>query len=118
MNLVVDRSEVIRHLLGGEEVRRALDADGEGVHGLVAAKGVLRLLLVAHRDGGDEGRVEASGQEHGIGNVRHQTVLHSLDDRLSKLGVVRLARGDVIHVGDPLGSYQRTKEPSSPGFLR
>ena len=102
VDLVVDGAEGVGHLPGGDEIGRALDADGEGMHGLVRAEGVLGLLLVPHRDGGDEGGVEAAGEEHRVRNVRHQAILHRVDDGLPELGVVRLAIGDVLHVGHPL----------------
>ena len=40
VDLVVDGAQLIGDFLGGDEIRRTLDADGEGVHGLLRVEGV------------------------------------------------------------------------------
>lgn len=49
------------------EVRSAADADAEGVNLLRPVEGVGRRLAVLDSDGGDEGGVEAAGEEHAWG---------------------------------------------------
>ena len=102
VDLVVHGAELVRHLLRGREVGRALDADAERVHGLGRAERVGRLRLVAHGDGGDERRIQPAGQEHGVRDVRHEAVLDRLNHRLAELAVVRPARGHVRVVHHPL----------------
>eukprot|EP00982_Pelagococcus_subviridis_P009763 30943-Pelagococcus_subviridis.AAC.2 len=96
VHLVMHRAELLRDRARGDEVRRALDADAERVHGLVAAERVGGFLLVSDGDG-------AAGEQNGVRDVRHETLLDRVHDRLSELGQVRVARGDVLRVRDPLG---------------
>ena len=92
VDLVVNGAEVIGHLAGGGEIRRAFQADGEGVQ--LGPPG-FALAIVFHPtggielgDGGDDGRIQPAGEQHTVGHVAHQLAFYRRFQRGFELGLV------------------------------
>ena len=92
VDLVVDGAEVIGHLAGGSEIRRPFQADGEGVQ--LGPPG-FALAIVFHPaggielgDGGDDGRIQTTGEQHAVGHVAHQLALDRRFQGRFELGLV------------------------------
>ncbi|MNC03055.1 hypothetical protein D3C75_504480 [compost metagenome] len=85
-------AEVIGHLAGGGEIRRAFQAHGEGVQlgppGLALAIVLYPAGGVELGDGGDDGGVQTAGEQHAVGHVTHQLAFDRRFQRGFQLGLV------------------------------
>ena len=87
---VVDGPEVVGHLLGGEDVGTALEADGEGME---LGKVGRAAGDVPGADGGDQRRVESTRQKDAPGNVGHHPAGDGLLEGVAEdVGLVRVGR--------------------------
>ena len=86
--LVVHGTDRLGRQPGGGEVRRTLEADGEGVEsgppGLARAPVLHPSATVACREGADQGGVETAGEQHAVRDVGHELPLDRPLQRLAQ----------------------------------
>ena len=93
------RADPVGHETGVGHVGGALEADGEGFEGRLAEG-----LEFSLDKGGDEGRVEASGQKGGDGPLGHEALLDGghkrlLDGRLGRIQPLKRPVGGILEPG-------------------
>ena len=99
VDLVVDGSDRIGYLAGGDQVGGTFQADGERMKlrppGIGFTSGLDTLGGIFLGDGGSNRRIQATGKEHAIRYVAHQLALHGSFESVMEFFY---AGGVVFHV--------------------
>ena len=94
-------TEMFRHFLRSFEVRRALDTNRKCTGLLATSDAVVRLVEMLDGDGGNETRIEASGEENSEWYIRHQPLDYSVNYRLLEFAEAEASRWHEARICDP-----------------